>query len=630
MSARSSFTELNNITRDLKRTTLPSLPPALGFDGDVDYAKQVEIWKRWIQWEKDDPLVLKDEKPDQGETRSPYQKRVLYVYKQAIFALRFWPELWYDAAEFCFSNNLEPEGDECLTQGIAANPESCLLAFKRADRLELTTSNGNDEASKQQRGLKVREPYDKLLEALYALIKKAMDREKRDLERIEVEFAASASATAAEVVNGVDKNSQDDDDDEDDKSKESVQDEKQMKINAVKAVNAVQITLLFRTISHAWIALMRAMQRMQGKGKVNTVIGGSRQIFTDARKRGRITSEVWVAAALLEFYNSDTEAAKRIFERGVRLFPDDEVFAIEYIKLLTNVNDHTSEHSFPFDRVLADHAPDARVIFETTATKLTQKPETISKAKPLFVFFHQFESRYGELAQIQKLEARMKDLYPEDSKLYSFSQRFSIDKFDPTAIRPIISPAAQTRPKALSSVEEPAPPSIHHSPPVVNITAPPIVANSPKRPMPLDDFEADVGRPRKLARGESPIAGAAGRRLNQMRQNRQPNESTPTSAMNGAYVPPQPPPLPRDITFLLSIIPPASTYNTVPFKVDEMIKLIRDTPLPSSPPQQPPHQPPMARTPTVPGPAITPQYSHGAPNYYTGTLSMSLRSCSHN
>ena len=27
--------ELQNITRDLRRTTLPVLPPALGFDGDV-------------------------------------------------------------------------------------------------------------------------------------------------------------------------------------------------------------------------------------------------------------------------------------------------------------------------------------------------------------------------------------------------------------------------------------------------------------------------------------------------------------------------------------------------------------------------------------------------------------------
>lgn len=333
MSARSSYTELQNITRDLKRTTLPSLPPALGFEGDTEYTKQVEIWKRWIQWEKDDPLVLKD------ENASAYRKRVLYVYKQALMALRFWPEIWYEAAEFCFSVNLESEGDEFLIQGVLANPESSLLAFKRADRLEMTTTNGNDDTSKQQRGLKVRQPYDKLLESLYALIQKAMERERRDLGRIEAEF----TATTTTITNGVDKHGEDDEEEDNDEPRKEIQNEKQAKVDSVKAVNAVQVSLLNRTISHAWISLMRAMQRMQGKGKVNSVIGGSRQVFTDSRKKGRITSEVWVAAALLEFHNSDNEAAKRIFERGTKLFPDDETFALEFIKLLVNVNDHTSK-----------------------------------------------------------------------------------------------------------------------------------------------------------------------------------------------------------------------------------------------------------------------------------------------
>ena len=330
MSARSSYTELQNITRDLNRTTLPILPPALGFEGDIEYMKQVEIWKLWVQWEKDDPLVLKEENP------AAFKKRVLYVYKHALMALRFWPEMWYDAAEFCFSINEESEGDEFLAEGAKANPESSLLAFKRADRLEMTTTNGNDDNSKQQRGMKVREPYDKLLDTLYAFAEKAKEREKRDLSRIEAE---STPAVAETVTNGVEKN---EDEDEEESYKE-VRDQKQVRINAIKAVNAAQVSLLNKTISHAWIALMRAMQRMQGKGKPNSQIGGSRQIFSDSRKRGRLTSEMYAAAAMLEFHNSESEAARRIFERGMRLFPEDEVFALEFIKLLINVNDHTSE-----------------------------------------------------------------------------------------------------------------------------------------------------------------------------------------------------------------------------------------------------------------------------------------------
>ena len=341
MSARSSYTELQNITRDLERTTIPKLPPALGFAGDMEYMKQVDIWKRWIQWEKDDPLVLKD------ENLIAYKARIIYVYKQAFMALTYWPEIWFDAAEFCFANDMEVEGDEFLSQGSVHNPESSLLAFRRADRLEMTTTNGNDDDSKVARGKRVGEPYNNLLDALYALIDKAMTREKQEIARIEADF----TQPDPEEANGTTKSDSDDEDDEDEdeelKQKKVVEDKKQMQIKASKAISSLQINLLSKSISHAWIALMRAMQRMQGKGKPKEKIGGSRQVFITSRTRGRITSDVWLAAALLEFNSSDTEAAKRIFDRGWKTFPEDDGFALEYIKLLTSVNDHTSKSPLP-------------------------------------------------------------------------------------------------------------------------------------------------------------------------------------------------------------------------------------------------------------------------------------------
>jgi len=330
MTARSSNTELQNITRDLQRTTLPRLPPALGFDGDVEFAKQLDVWKRWIQWEKDDPLVLKQ------EDAAAYKARILYVYKQALMALRFWPEMWFDASEFCFQNGLETEGNDFLTQGVAANPESCLLAFKRADRLEITTSNEEGEESAKRRGMAVREPYDKVLDALYDLITKTRAREAQAIARIEEQYANQKST----LQSGSDLDGEDDLDDADTDAKEAA---KKAQIEAVQNVNGVQVRLLSRTVSFAWIALMRAMRRVQGKGKIGDAVGGSRQIFTDARKRGRLTSDVYVASALLEHHCYKDPAATKIFERGMKLFPDDENFALEYLKHLIAVNDITSQ-----------------------------------------------------------------------------------------------------------------------------------------------------------------------------------------------------------------------------------------------------------------------------------------------
>ena len=168
----------------------------------------------------------------------------------------------------------------------------------------------------------------------------------------------------------------------------------------------------------------------------------------------------------------------------------------------------------------------------------------------------------------------MSDLFPEDPRLSSFSQRFTHEGFDPTAIRLIISPSTQARPRMMPSIEAV---SAQNSPPYQHAQP----TNSPKRPLPFEEVDAEVLRPRKFARGESPLKGAAGRRLDQQKRSRLPNETTQYEGQNNTYMVP-PPMLPREVVFLLSIIPKASTYHATRFKPEEMVKLIRDTHIPSS------------------------------------------------
>ena len=235
-------------------------------------------------------------------------------------------------------------------------------------------------------------------------------------------------------------------------------------------------------------------------------------------------------------------------------------------------------------------------MFETAVTKLAQKPETVAKAKPLYAFFHDFESRYGELTQIMKLEKRMKDLYPDDPNLVLFSNRFVEGNFDPTVIRPIISPAVQTKSKITPSIEN------HES--LMEKSPARLNGNvaSPKRPFPLEDSDNESVRPSKLARTTrdvSPLKGAAGRRLDQQKRNR-PSQEVPQFNNNPVPVPPLPPPLPRDVMFLLSIIPKAETYHATKFSAEALVKLIRETNIPTHISQLPP--PPGARGPPPPQP----------------------------
>jgi cleavage stimulation factor subunit 3 len=321
---------LENLNRGLVRTTLPKLAPALGFDGDAEYLQQVELWHRWISWEQEDPLVLKSDELD------VYKQRVLYVYKQALMALRFWPEMWVNAAEWCFANGLEKDGDSFLSDGIAANPESCLLAFKKADRLETTLATEEADKGPAERGAIVRAPFDSLLDSLYELIKQLKTREARELAKVEESAAVDANIKAIIATAG-------DEDEEIDADKEARDTARANNEAAIKQGYTAQAQVISRTISFVWIALMRAMRRVQGKGAVKDAVGGSRQIFADARARGKITSDVYVASALIEHHVYKDPAGTKIFERGARLFPEDSTFILEYLKHLLSIGDTTSK-----------------------------------------------------------------------------------------------------------------------------------------------------------------------------------------------------------------------------------------------------------------------------------------------
>lgn len=186
----------------------------------------------------------------------------------------------------------------------------------------------------------------------------------------------------------------------------------------------------------------------------------------------------------------------------------------------------------------------------------------------------------------------MATLFPEDPQLQRFSRRFASPTFDPTTVRPIISPRTQMKPvmpvmpSIMPSIEEAmpnAPPQIQMqeqqqqqqqriASPAPNVNSPrfaqlPMAINSPKRP--LEDAD-ESAQPRKLARGESPLKGAAGRRLDAARRNMAASGSTPVGLPQG------PAPLPREINFLLGIIPPAHTYRETRFKPEGLVNMLRN------------------------------------------------------
>lgn len=617
MTARSCFIELNNITAGLVRTTIPRLPPLPGFESYEEYQRQVELWKKWIQYERKDPLVLSK------DDHNTLKNRIIYVYKQALMALRFCPEIWFDAGEYCFSNDMDDQGMEFLKQGIAANPESCLLCFKYAERLEATmpAEDGTGMEGVRRRGQAVRKPYEDLLNNLYTQVAKIQQREKEELARIDEMMPTSSSNRAGRRISnaGGEDDYGDDEDEDDDEDVDAVANRaaKEAQTQYVRDAARAQIQGMSKTISAVWINLMRAMRRIEGHGKIGdpaTNIGGSRQVFADARKRGKITSDVYVASALIEYHCYKDPAATRIFERGMRLFPEDEEFALEYLKHLIAINDITN----------------ARAVFETFVGRVPAY-----KSKRVWHFFYDYESQYGDLGQIYKLEKRMGELYPNGKSRYvshrllmshancdildpyfnRFTTRYSYNVINPSLYQPIISAPQQLRPKGMAPLPLPSLTTQSQQPePIFTQTSTTSnsasashqrrneIPPSPKRN--ANDFDAsdtenansgsghgrDHRPAKKVHRGDSPLKGAAGRRLDQQKQRlrnqRGGGDDGPRAdggRMAGAAAGPVSV-IPDAVMFLLGIIPGAQSYNAVRFKPEAIVSLLRDVQLPQQAP----------------------------------------------
>lgn len=210
--------------------------------------------------------------------------------------------------------------------------------------------------------------------------------------------------------------------------------------------------------------------------------------------------------------------------------------------------------------------------------RLASKPENVHKAKPIFAFLHEYEARYGDLVQVTNLETRMRELYPEDPTLDQFSHRYKTPTFDPITVRPILSPS-QTRPKTFPPFQTGAAPGPGYP---ASPRVPEGSFTSPKRPYPTEDFDYDSDRRRKFVRAESPFKGAQGRLFDQQKRGQPLNGQTSQYKPQGS-----PAPLPRDVVNLLSIIPPAHTYNISRLSPEKMVDLLRRVDVPATPAEIP-------------------------------------------
>ncbi|PVD28191.1 hypothetical protein C0Q70_10777 [Pomacea canaliculata] len=101
MNARRVAKEFEAVTRGLDKNS-PSVPPQNTFQE----LKQVELWKKYIAWEKSNPLRTED--------HAVITKRVMFAYEQSLLCLGHHPDIWYEAASYLEQSSklLTEKGDQ--------------------------------------------------------------------------------------------------------------------------------------------------------------------------------------------------------------------------------------------------------------------------------------------------------------------------------------------------------------------------------------------------------------------------------------------------------------------------------------------------------------------------------------
>jgi cleavage stimulation factor subunit 3 len=169
LSVRRIAKEYENVTRQLDKNA-PSIPPV----GSMDELKQLNAWKKYIEWEKSNPLKYEDQSlvakrgMRKALTRIFFSRNcvlyviflkliVMFAYEQCLLSLGYHPDIWYEAASYLhqMSVSLADKGNIALSKQYAdevgnlyeratgtSMKTNFLIHFSHADFEEVSIDSG--------------------------------------------------------------------------------------------------------------------------------------------------------------------------------------------------------------------------------------------------------------------------------------------------------------------------------------------------------------------------------------------------------------------------------------------------------------------------------------------------------
>ncbi|XP_032308727.1 protein suppressor of forked isoform X2 [Drosophila ananassae] len=292
MNARRVAKELEYHTKGLNRN-LPAVPPTL----TKEEIKQVELWKRFITYEKSNPLRTED--------TALVTRRVMFATEQCLLVLTHHPAVWHQASQF-----LDTSARVLTEKGV----RSSVSAIQRSS-----------------------DPVVKQIEWILAFA--FWHSPSQDVQAAKI-FADECANILERSINGV-------------LNRNALLyfayadfEEGRLKYEKVHSMYNKLLQLPDIDPTLVYVQYMKFARRAEG-------IKSARGIFKKAREDVRSRYHIFVAAALMEYYCSkDKEIAFRIFELGLKRFGGSPEYVMCYIDYLSHLNEDNNTRVL-FERVLS-------------------------------------------------------------------------------------------------------------------------------------------------------------------------------------------------------------------------------------------------------------------------------------
>jgi cleavage stimulation factor subunit 3 len=334
----------------------------------VHSPEQLKKWRRWIAWEKQNKLELEDSK---------LMERIDYVFQMSTQKLMFHPELWFEMCDFYKQHPKyysSTKIQELLNVSLLVNPAAFSLNLRLIELYELDNNS--------------------------ALVKKRFEALIEHLTKQHTQLSETINdLKESALIDYVQSKSEED-------SEKPINDEEKTHVYAqnqgIQSLTS-QLQHMAKTITLTYCTYMKCMKRLGG-------LEEARLVFKACRKSKTLTHHIFSENAMVEYHASSKAIALKVFELGLKpaFFGEDGEYIYKYVKFLIKIQDDIN----------------ARTVFETTLKKEIA-PEWMKK---LFKLMMRYESTFGSLASVGRLEEKYHEMFPKEKAIEAFADRYSFNE----------------------------------------------------------------------------------------------------------------------------------------------------------------------------------------------------------